>query len=263
VDRNIPSGVQVHKDRFALIVGNEDYSSYQPGLNKESNVTFARNDAGIVKQYFEGALGISSDQIDYYLDATAGQMKQAVDRLAKIIKNTNGRAEVFVYYAGHGLPDENKDAYLIPVDITGNNVQGGIKLSEFYAALTEYPSNRVTVFLDACFSGASRGQELMAMRGVKIKPNYQTVQGNMVVFAASTGEQGSLPYHDKQHGIFTYFLLKKIQESNGFVTYQELGEYLQTEVGLKSVVVNRKEQNPTVLVSPEAQGSFSKWNLRP
>jgi murein tripeptide amidase MpaA len=150
---------------------------------------------------------------------------------------------------------------LIPVDVTGANVKSGIKLMDFYTKLTEHPSKRVTVFLDACFSGAARGQELLAMRGVRIKSNTQNLSGNIVVFAASSGEQASLPYQAKQHGLFTYYFLKKLQESKGNLSYNEMYEYLQKQVGLNSVLVNNKEQNPQLLISPGVNPKLQEWKF--
>ena len=261
VDRNIPENSRKYPNRYALIFGNEDYSTYQTSLSKESNVAYARNDAKTMKDYFNLTLGIPSENIDIHLDATAGRMNQSVDRLSKIIKNSAGNAEIFVYYAGHGLPDENKEPYLIPVDITGANVQSGLRLFDFYRKLTQFPSARVTVILDACFSGAARGRELLAMRGVRIKANEQELSGNLVVYTASSGEQGSLPYEEKKHGIFTYHLLKKIQESKGDISYSELYDHLKQQVGLNSVLINSKEQNPQLLYNPEVTSKLVQWKF--
>jgi hypothetical protein len=59
--------------------------------------------------------------------------------------------------------------------------------------------------------------------------------------------------------MFTYFLLKKIKESKGQISYKELSEYLQQNVGLESVVVNSKEQNPQIMVSNEISGTWGNW----
>lgn len=261
IGRNIPDCGKTYSNRYALIIGNEEYSRFQRGLLVESNVSYARNDALTVKSYFESTLGIPSTNIDLKLDATSGEMSQAIDRLKRIIKNTSGQAEIFVYYAGHGLPSDKKEPYLMPVDVTGANVTLGVNLSDMYTSLAEYPSKRVTVILDACFSGGARGETLLAMRGVKITPNQQRVKGNMVVIAASSGDQPSLPYHQQQHGIFTYFLLKKLQQSNGILSYGELVDYLQKEVSLQSVLINDKEQNPNVIFSDDIESTWSAWKF--
>ena len=71
-------------------------------------------------------------------------------------------------------------------------------------------------------------------------------QGNMVVFSAASKDETALPYQDQSHGLFTYYLLKKLQETGGDVTLGELAEYLRDNVRRQSVVVNRKSQTPSV-----------------
>jgi len=70
-----------------------------------------------------------------------------------------------------------------------------------------------------------------------------------------------LPYQAKQHGLFTYFFLKKLQESKGNLSYNEMYEYLQKQVGLNSVLVNNKEQNPQLLISPGVNPKLQEWKF--
>jgi hypothetical protein len=263
VDQLSPQTVNTHPYRFALVIGNEDYSSHQIDLSSEINVDFARNDASAFKEYAINTLGIPDKNVIFLLDATTGQMNQGISKLNLIIKNTQGNAEAFVYYAGHGLPDEQtKEAYIMPVDVSGKNSGEGIKLKDMYSKLTEYPSRRITVFIDACFSGGARNQGLLAARGVKVKAKEDILNGNLVVFSASSGEQSSLPYKEKQHGIFTYYLLKKLQETKGNVNYSELSKYIKDIVSLQSVLINDKEQSPQVNVSNSIQGDWGKYDLK-
>lgn len=262
VDKNIPSTPNQNSNRFALIIGNEDYSSHQLDLSDEVNVDYARNDASAFKEYAINVLGIPQENMIFMLDATTGKMNQGIAKANKILKITDGEAEMFVYYAGHGLPDEQtKEAYIMPVDVSGKNATEGIALKTMYEKLTEYPSKRVTVFIDACFSGGARNQGLLAARGVKINPKESPLKGNLVVFSASSGVQSSLPYKQKEHGFFTYYLLKKLKESRGQVTYNELSEYLIDNVSLKSVLINDKEQSPKVSISSESQNIWMNWKI--
>ena len=263
VDKNIPQNSLIKPYRFALIIGNEDYSSHQVDLNSEINVDFARNDASAFKEYAINTLGVPEKNVVFLLDATTGLMNQAFSKMNLIIKNTQGNAEVLVYYAGHGLPDEvTKETYLIPLDISGKNAGDGIRLQNLYAKLTEFPSKRVTVFIDACFSGGARNQGLLAARGIKIRPKDDPLNGNLVVFTASSGEQSSLAYKEKHHGIFTYFLLQKLQESKGSVSYNELSKYIHDNVSLQSVLINDKEQSPQVNVSNSIGSEWEKFDLK-
>lgn len=262
VDRNIPITANKKTNCFALIIGNEDYTKYQSGINSESNVEFAINDARIFKEYCIKAIGIPEENINYITNATSGQMKQGLDKLNKLMKYSNGKSELIFYYAGHGLPDPiSHEPYLIPVDVSGNNIQNAIKLNEVYSALTEYPAPRVTVYLDACFSGGGRNQGLISARAVKIQPKAGSLKGNIVVFSASSKEQISSPYKDKYHGLFTYYLLKKLQETKCDVSYAELADYLKREVGLNAVKINSKEQNPQVNISPNIDKTWESWRV--
>lgn len=262
VDRNIPVNKTIYKSRYALIIGNEDYSKYQAGLNSESNVEFATNDAKTFKEYCNKTLGVPETNIFYFTNATAGTMNQEIDKLNKIIKNSNGEAEVVFYYAGHGLPDEqSKEAYIFPVDVNGSDVRSAIRLQDIYSKLSEFPCKRITVFLDACFTGGGRNQGLLAARMVKTKPAAEVLSGNLVVFTASSGAESSLPWKEKQHGLFTYFVLKTLQQSKGDVGYKELYDLVNKEVKLKSVVVNNKEQSPNLLISNQISSDWQKWKM--
>lgn len=263
VDIDISVVAKQNPDRFALIIGNEDYSSKQKEINTEMNVEFARNDASTFKEYAIKTLGIPEQNITFLTDATLGEMSQGLDKMNKIIKVTEGSAEVFFYYAGHGLPDENtKEAYLIPVDVNGSNLNYALSLKSVYAKLTEFPSKRVSIFLDACFSGGARNQGLLSARGVKVKPKEQSLTGKVVVFTASSGEQSSLPYKAKGHGLFTYFLLKKLQETKGDITYKDLSDFVSKSVKLNSILVNNKEQSPQTNTSADVQNEWMNWKLK-
>ena len=109
----------------------------------------------------------------------------------------------------------------------------------------------MTVFLDACFSGATRkGDMLASARGVAIKARADAPTGKMVVFSAAQGDETAYPYREKGHGLFTYYLLKKLQQTKGNVTYGELGDYITEQVGRTAIVENSKPQTPTVTAAP-------------
>jgi len=88
------------------------------------------------------------------------------------------------------------------------------------------------------------------------------LKGNLVVFSASSGSESSLPYKDKQHGLFTYYLLSKLKETRGEITYKELSEHLSAQVGVRSVMVNSKPQTPQTNVSYDAENVWGNWKLK-
>lgn len=246
VDVDIPSGrISNAASTFAVIIVNENYQ-------RESKVEFARNDGETFRKYCTTTLGLPEKNVHYVADATLNNMRAEIDWVCRVAKTYGGSADIIFYYAGHGIPDESTRAsYLLPVDGYGYNVSTGYKLSDLYDRLGSVPAGSVTVFLDACFSGTARdGMMLASARGVAIKARADAPTGKMVVFSAAQGDETAYPYREKGHGLFTYYLLKKLQQTKGNVTYGELGDYITEQVGRTAIVENSKPQTPTVTVAP-------------
>ncbi|RLD85160.1 MAG: hypothetical protein DRJ09_13240 [Bacteroidetes bacterium] len=259
VDKNIPFVNHTNPNYIALIIGNEDYSNT---LNSEINVTYAKNDAETFRKYAVNMLGVEKDNVHFLPDATAGQMRREIDLVAAILKKLGSKGELIFYYAGHGFPDEvSKTPYLVPVDVDATNLSSAIKLADVYKAFSQTGAGRITLFLDACFSGGGRNQGLLAARGVSIKPKKENLAGNMVVFSASSNRQTSMAYDVQQHGMFTYFLLDKLQQTKGNVTYGQLADYLKTKVGLEALRINGKPQDPEVNVSYKVINEWKNWRF--
>lgn len=256
VDKNIPVSKIQNKNTFAVIIANENYQQV-------ASVPFALNDGSVFRQYCEKTLGIPATNIHFVANATGNNIRYEVNWLSQVIRAYNGQAKIIFYYAGHGVPDEqNKTAFLLPVDGNGSDVTTGYKLDDLYNALGNLPSEAVTVFLDACFSGSKRESGMLASaRGVAIKVKSGEPVGKMVVFTAATGDETAYPNKAEGHGMFTYYLLKKLQETSGEVSYDELGNYIRQNVSQQSIVLNGKSQTPTIIPSSQAAG-WQNWKLK-
>lgn len=245
VDKNIPETGVRNNNTFAIIIANENYQN-------DAKVDFALNDGRIFKEYCRKTLGIPESNIKMSPDATLNNLRNNISWIKDVASVYKGEAEIIFYYAGHGVPDDSsKEAFLLPVDGDGRLAsQTGYSLKQLYSDLASCNTKSTLVFMDACFSGAQRnGQMLASARGVVIKAKNDAPQGNMVVFSAASAEQTAHQFADKQHGMFTYFLLKKLQETNGNVTLGELGNYIIDNVSKESIVRNSKLQTPTVTPS--------------
>ena len=245
VDKNIPETGVRNNNTFAIIIANENYQN-------DAKVDFALNDGRIFKEYCRKTLGIPESNIKMSPDATLNNLRNNISWIKDVASVYKGEAEIIFYYAGHGVPDDSsKEAFLLPVDGAGRlTSQTGYSLKQLYSDLASCNTKSTLVFMDACFSGAQRnGQMLASARGVVIKAKNDAPQGNMVVFSAASAEQTAHQFADKQHGMFTYFLLKKLQETNGNVTLGELGNYIIDNVSKESIVRNSKLQTPTVTPS--------------
>lgn len=258
VDKNIPLVEKSTPNRVALIIGNEDYSQ---SINSQINVPYAIRDAQVFKEYAQNVMGVESNNIFFFNNTTAGVMRREIDRVAKLVNKMGPQAELVFYYAGHGFPDEKtKIPYLIPVDVNSNNLSDAVSLKDLYNNFGNTGAAKVTVFLDACFSGGGREEGILSARGIRIVPEMQQAVGNMVVFAAAKGDQVALPFHDQKHGLFTYYMLKKLKESKGKATYKEIYDYLKQTVGVESIRI-AKEQDPVINYSPLIVNQWEKWTF--
>lgn len=256
VDENIPQSKTTSDDTYALIIANEEYEQLD-------NVNFAIHDGEIFKEYCIKTLGIPEEQIRYCPNATFGKITGGIDWLKFALNNFEGSRGI-VYYCGHGIPDEKSgEAFIVPVDGNGTNTTTCYSLNTLYKSLAETKATNVTYLMDACFTGANKeGSMLVAARGVAREPAKATIGGNSVVFSASSGDETAMTYPEKGHGLFTYFLLKKLQETNGEVSYLDLYNYINTNVKKKSFLVNGKPQNPVTATSPAAQNSWRDMKLK-
>ena len=257
VDVNIPQTGVNNDKTFAVVIANERYQ-------REASVPYALNDGNVFAEYCKKTLGLPDANIHFVRNATLNNIKAEVTWLEKVIDAYGGSAKVIFYYAGHGIPDEKSHtAYLLPVDGYGSDVSTGFSLNSLYASLGKLPSKSVTVFLDACFSGAKREGDMMASaRGVAIRVREGQPVGNMVVFSAAQNDETAYPYTDQQHGMFTYFLLKKLQQTQGEVSYRELSDYIVQEVKRNSIVKNGKSQTPVVTPSAACSDEWQGWRLK-
>lgn len=244
VDYKIPVMDGIDRERtFALVIGNQKYS-------REAEVPFANKDASVFSIYLNKTLGIPAKNIHLIKDASLNDMRYGLNLLTKTSSAFEGDINLIIYYAGHGVPDEaTHDSFLLPVDGYGGDTSTGYSLKTFYDRLANIPSKSTVVFMDACFSGAKREGEMMASaRGVAIVPKEETTEGNVIVFTASSGDETAFAYNDEGHGLFTYFLLKKLQENLGDVSLGELSDYISTKVKQYSIRENKKSQTPSVIV---------------
>lgn len=243
VDDDIPVASAANGNTYVFIIANEDY----PGRH----VPYALNDGRIFKEYCNRTMGIPLNHIKIYENASGNNIIGCIAAIRRASEANDGDLNVIFYYAGHAFPDERtKDAYLLPVDGDHELVETCYSLKRLYEELGKIKTKACVCFLDACFSGATRDDAmLLEGRGVAIKPKEEMPKGNLVVLTSASGVETALQYEEKHHGLFTYYLLKKMQETNGNLTLGDLYDAVYKNVKRTSYDVNGKIQTPSVLPS--------------
>ncbi|HQK46964.1 MAG TPA: caspase family protein [Syntrophorhabdaceae bacterium] len=256
VDMKIPEGKKAGPFDIAVIIGNKNYKAV-PGV---PDVEYADRDARIMKEYLQRTFGFKPENIIYAEDATFakfneifGSERNPRGRLYNFIKENV--SEVFIYYVGHGAPDiDTKDAYFVPVDANPQFItSNGYRLETFYNNLSKLPAKRITVVLDACFSGNS-GKGLIFKNisplVLQVKKDIKTPV-NAVIMTSAAMDQVSTWYPEKRHSLFTYYFLKGIQgdadaNKDSIITVHEMKTYLNEHVPYMARRLNSIEQKPVV-----------------
>lgn len=258
IEENIPQRAKIpNPKRWGVVIGIENYRNVSP-------VRFARRDAEYMKDYFVSVLGIAEENIYVAIDedASLGTLKSVFDE-GGWLSNNAGRQdnEVFIYFSGHGVsaPD-GKDAYLLPYDGNPNYAaNSAYDIDLLYRNLGKMESQHITFFLDSCFSGANRENEIILAdaRPVFIAFNPKAKGSNLSVFSASGGSQISSSYAQMQHGLFSYFLMKGLGgeadlNKDKKITQAELDRYLKDKVSVQARRMGR-EQDPELQSSDPAR----------
>ena len=100
------------------------------------------------------------------------------------------------------------------------------------------------------------------IREVAREPVKETLTGKTIVFSESSGDETAMTLEDEGHGLFTYYLLKKLQETNGDVTYGDLADYINRNVKKDAFLINEKPQTPVVATSPAVQNTWKTMKLK-
>ncbi len=248
VDKDIPVTNLNGEKTLAVVIGIENYK-YAP------TVDYAKRDAQVFYKYALSVFGIPKENIYFLTDreATLGEFNKIFSKDGWLARRAvENESNIMVFYAGHGAPDvKSKSSYLIPYDIDPNYAKTGFSLNHLYASLSGIKAKSVMVFLDACFSGKSRTNEMLlaGTRAVIIKPESSAFSGkNVAVLAASSNEEYSSAYPEKYHGLFTYYLLKTLKEKSynlPSLTVNELYENVSKDV-IKRAGYLDKQQTPSL-----------------
>ena len=234
-ERLNPLGRKVakNKDALALIIGVDGYSK------TPARAIYADSDAKVFADYASQKLGIPTNRIKTLVNDGADEsgMLLAVKRwLARASKKD--KSDVYVFFAGHGLAsDDGQKMYLLPYDGAPELLEKtAILRQELFDDIASANPRSVTVFLDTCYSGTTRGTDmLMASRPIAIKALEQSIPDNFTVMTAAAGDQTAKPLEEAKHGMFSYFLMKGMEgeadaNQDNKITAGELHQYVQQNV---------------------------------
>ncbi|MDC1001769.1 caspase family protein [Alphaproteobacteria bacterium] len=256
-DRLNPMGkrVKTNKDALALIVGVADYE------NTPAKAIFADSDAMMFRDYASEKLGIPESRIKTLVNDGADERELLLSVKSWLARaSKQGKSDVYVFFAGHGLASDNGEKmYLLPYDGSPELLDDtAILRDRLFSDIASANPRSVTVFLDTCYSGTTRGTDmLIASRPIAIKALEQSIPDNFTVMTAARGDQTAKPLEEAKHGMFSYFLMKGMEgeadkNQDNKITAGELHQYVQSNV------VQQSSGSQT----PELQGDAERVLVR-
>lgn len=202
---------------YAIVVGVESYANLPAAA-------FAKRDAEAMRAHLR-ALGYPGQNIAMLTDsqATGSKLKSYVE--SWLPRNVKPDSRVFVYFAGHGAPDaESKQAYLLLWDGNAQYIPDtGYSLKRLYEKLNALEAKEVVLAMDSSFSGAG-GRSVLAKGARPLMGRTDadsSVLGKLTVLTATAGDEITGDAKSEGHGLFTYHLLKSLNESSGAGTVAE------------------------------------------
>ena len=255
VDVDMPPKTKMsNPDALAVVIGVESYQ-YVP------DATFAYNDAEVFREYLAETMGMKRQRIKLATNskATQAEFSKLLGPNGWLARNVvKGKSDVVVYFSGHGIASADaKSSGILPFDVDPN-YSVGLPTEQLYEDLSAMEAKSVTVFLDACFTGQTRNSEMLIAnaRPIVIRPLAQSVPSNVTVISAASGSQISGAIEEKEHGLFTYYVLKGLggeadANKDTVLKMNELSEYVSTNVR-EQAALNGREQ------IPELQGDTNR-----
>lgn len=257
VDRKIPvCPQQPERPRFACILVNESYEF-------ADNVLFAGEDGFAFEQYCEKTLGIPRERIFRSKNNSLRHMQTALEDL-KARAKAFPQSEIIFFYVGNSVTDRYGNEYLLPTDCRpADGVAGGLEIKELYETLGSLRAKLVSVFLDTdiCLRSSQDGKS-RAPGNSMVGIADAVPAGKSIVFRASTSEEKPQRFPEKSHGLFTYFLLKKLKETRGDVTLEALADFLDTQISRTATERFNAKQTPTATPSEDLGDDWALQKMR-
>ena len=241
--------VKPNPNRVALIIGIESYRT-------AVEAKYAVNDAEAFQNYAEIALGVPAQNMKLLTNeqATRSDILLALKSWLPRV-TTPGESELFVFFAGHGMPTaDGESAFIVPFDANVLLLEDtGISRKRLYAEVDAVRPKSVMLFFDNCYGGTNRDDKLLlASRPMSIKVEESPVPPNYLVFNAGESDQTAGVLDEVKHGRFSYFLFKGLEgeadrDRDDKITAGELQAFVRESVRRYSA----GSQTPTMLGNTE------------
>jgi WD40 repeat protein len=248
-----PEAFVVKPKLYILAVGVSHYA------DSNFNLKLADKDAGdFVKAMMAQKDLLYSEVVVKLLTNEKATKDDVLDGLDWIRQETTFNDVAMVFFAGHGINDQNNYYYFCPYNVDpGRLLRTGVAFSDIKKTVSAI-AGKALFFVDSCHSGNAIG--LGARRGpldINVVINeLSSAENGVVVFSASTSSESSYEREEWGNGAFTKALVEGLSGaasigSTGRITYNMLNVYISERVK----ELTKGQQHPT-MISPQTVADF-------
>ena len=221
----------------AVVVGINEYGDTR--YRVETRLLYAQKDAQEIASALSNSTAFQVEPGNPHVLTNTQATERAVRDAMKNTFSTRSydrNTIALFYFAGHGIPRDNR-IFLCCQDVDfADPEHGGIRLNDVYDWLASSSAECAIAIIDACFSGGIIANRVDYMSAAeRAKQAIEALRGpdgkTMVIFAACRGDQEARENRRIKHGIFTYEILRGLRDgeardNDGNVYILGLANYL-------------------------------------
>lgn len=225
-DRDPPPPPPI-KNRWALLVGINEYDD-----DAFPDLKFCINDVLALQKLLEGigytVIVLHDHAPQRRLLPSRTNIKAELARLCQVMDEDD---LLYVHFAGHGMQHNDYPA-LITSDTRATILdETALALADLKKRMQNGRTRRLVLTLDACHVGVDIGRNISDYEQF-IRHVFELAEG-FAVIAGSTAQQAAHDWKEKEHGVFTYYLIQGLRGA-------AMNDYrLVTVDSLKSFVLDK------------------------
>jgi hypothetical protein len=236
-------------EKHAIIIAVENYQD-----RRISSVTYAENDAkkfaSVIEQH-----GFQKTNTTILINDHA--TKTRIESIFRtILRKLHENDQLFIFYAGHGFSDSNKNYITCHDTIYTDLTSTSVSLQSIFNHVQKSECQKAIFFIDSCHSGLDIDESMRGMLSEMTDEEFENFCNESkyhVVFASCHNDESSFSSNNLKHGIWTYHIIEAFNGSNRralerkvYLTTSSLQNYLSSEVPitLKNSFTSRRNQTP-------------------
>ncbi|MDF1882359.1 caspase family protein [Sulfurimonas sp. SAG-AH-194-C21] len=195
-------------DSFVLAIGINKYQ-------ENPNVAYADTSALAFAELAYKTMGVPKENIFTLTNeqATSGQLKAKMELIKEL---SDSRGNLYIYFAGHGVPGKDGETYILPYDMNADfiHLEPNLRLDKIYARLAKLNVKQVFVVMDTCFSGKDDAGSLLykgvapVLKSKKVKIDSRKI----TVLTAGKSTDFANDFEAKKQRMFTYYLIDELSK---------------------------------------------------